>query len=128
MDTILDAIEQMVKPFDTLNSQVEVNYSGSTMSKPTQHSYDAPYVQHEVITIVLKCRALGIRGSKGIYQLVSDVRKTVLGKRIIAFDPLITGLLEVSSQFTGEESKGYFGHSIVVQTSRPRKIEQSNYA
>lgn len=119
MEILQDTIEGLVKPLNGLNTEVVVQYTGSVLSDPPRVNFDAPIVQHETITFIVTCKALGIRGQSGIYQLVSKVRLALLGRRCIQFDPLTTAIVEVSSQYMGEVEPGKYSQALILQVSRP---------
>ncbi len=125
MEILADTIEGLVKPLSGINTKVVVQYSGSVLSDPPRVNFDAPIVQHETLTFVVTCTALGIRGQSGIYQLVSRVRQALLGKRCARFDPLTTAIVEVSSQYMGEVESGKYSQALILQVSRPITTMQS---
>ena len=128
MEILQAGLDKLLKPFNGLNTTLVVTYSGSTLTSPPKVNFDAPISQHEVITFVVSCKALGVSGKQGLYQLVDQVRKQVLGVRVTQFDPLISAFTEVAAQYKGEVEPGFYSQDLVIQASRPITIIQKKYA
>jgi len=119
METLIDTLTQLTSKIATLNSSIVVLYSGSVLTEPPRLNFEAPVVQQEVITFKVTCTALGVRGQHGIYQLVNQVRQQLTGLRVTKFDPLVTAMVEVASQYKGETKAGYFEQDLIYQLTRP---------
>lgn len=124
MDILINTLEKLTKDLDGIRTRVNIDYSGSNLTSGQTTNLDAPIVQREVISFVISCEADSIRGPYGLYSLVNKVREVVLGKRVVEFDPLITGWVETASQYSGEISPGKFRQDIIITCTRPRNIRQ----
>lgn len=124
MEVLYSTLEKLVKDLDGIRTKVSIAYAGSNFTSGQTANLDAPIVQREVIAFTISCEADSLRGPHSLYNLVDSVRLRVLGKRIIQFDPLVTGWVEVASAYPGEISPSRFRQDISITCTRPRNIKQ----
>ncbi len=125
MEILHKAIEKLLKGENSIDSSVTVKYTGSVLSPATTKNLTIPYTQTEVITFSVDIVSLGVSGPYQLYRTVDNVRGQLLGKRVVDFDPLVSGIAEVASQFLGEVEPGKYGQTLIIEVKRPRTVNQT---
>ena len=125
MEILHKAIEKLLKGENSIDSSVTVRYTGSVLSPATTKNLTIPYTQTEVITFSVDIVSLGVSGPYQLYKVVDNVRGQLLGKRVVDFDPLVSGIAEVASQFLGEVEPGKYGQTLIIEVRRPRTVNQT---
>ena len=125
MEILHKAIEKLLKGENSIDSSVTVRYTGSVLSPATTKNLTIPYTQTEVITFSVDIVSLGLSGPYKLYKTVDSVRGQLLGKRVVDFDPLVSGIAEVASQFLGEVEPGKYGQTLIIEVKRPRTVNQT---
>lgn len=124
MEQLEQSLKDLVKQWNGIKTQVNIIFQGSTLTPPQRINYDANFVQQESISFVVECISDSVRGNLGIYTLVDKVRTVILGKRMVKFDPLVTGWYEIASTYHGEFEPGRYKQDLVIQCYKPRDIRQ----
>lgn len=124
MEILHKAIEKLLKGNSSIDSSVTVRYTGSVLTPATTKNLTIPYTQTEVITFSVDIVSLGISGPYQLYNTVDSVRDKLLGKRVVDFDPQVSGIAEVASQFLGEVETGKYGQTLIIEVKRPRTVNQ----
>lgn len=119
-------IQQLLKNYNSIDSSVIVKYTGSVLTPATTKNYTIPYTQTEVITFSINIVRLCVSEPYELYNTVEKVRAQLLGKRVIDFDPQVSGIEEVASQFLdeAEPGTGKYGQTLIIQVKRPRVVNQ----
>lgn len=117
-------LEQLLSPVNSITSPVQVSYAGSKLSNVNSLNLTANYSQVESIFFTVTLDCLGITDPYMIYDLLDKVRSLLLGKRIVAFDPLVSGIVEVASDYLGQIENGKYRHNLQIVINRPKTIKQ----
>jgi hypothetical protein len=117
-------IERLLKGVNSVDTGISVRYAGSVLSPVNSANLTIPYSQTEVINFSIDITCLGVSGPYQLYNVIDKVRSLILGKRVIKFDPLVSGIAEVASQFRGEVEPGKYGQTLVIEVKRPRTVVQ----
>lgn len=118
-------IQQLLKNYNSIDSSVTVKYTGSVLSPATTKNFTIPYTQTEVITFSINIVRLCVSEPYELYNAVENVRVQLLGKRVVDFDPQVSGIEEVASQFLDEVEPGKYGQTLIIQVKRPRVVNQA---
>ena len=124
MKILHQKLEQLVRPVNTITSSVKVYYAGSRLSNVNGVNLTASYSQIESILFTVTLECLGITHPYEVYDLLEKVRTLLLGKRIVKFDPLVSGIIEVASDYMGEVEVGKYRHNLQIVINRPKTIKQ----
>lgn len=119
-------IKQLLENYNSIDSSVTVKYTGSVLTPATTKNFTIPYTQTEVITFSINIIRLCVSEPYELYNTVEKVRVQLLGKRVVDFDPQVSGIEEVASQFLDEvePSTGKYGQTLIIQVKRPRTVNQ----
>ena len=124
MKILHQKLEQLLRPVNTMTSSVKVYYAGSRLSNVNSLNLTASYSQVESIFFTITLECLGITHPYEIYNLLEKVRNLLLGKRIVDFNPLVSGIVEVSSDYSGEIENGKYRHNLQIVINIPKTIHQ----
>ena len=124
MKILHQKIHQLLKGVHGINSSVTVNYTGSVLTPATTTNYTIPYTQTETITFSVVIVFRGVSGDGRVYEILDEVRDRLLGSRIVEFDPQVSGIAEVVSQYLGEVESGQYEHRLILEVKRPRTVKQ----
>lgn len=108
-----------------MDSSVTIQYTGSVLTPVNTNNLTIPYTQTEVITFGIDIVCLGVAGPYQLYETVDKVRSLILGKRVVQFDPLVSGIAEIASQFRGQVEPGKYGQTLIIEVKRPRTVNQT---
>lgn len=117
-------LEQLLNPVNSITSSVKVAYAGSRLSNVNSLNLTANYSQVESIYFTITLDCLGLTHPYKLYDLLEIVRKILLGKRIVEFDQLVSGIIEISSDYLGEIESGKYRHNLQIVINRPKTIKQ----
>lgn len=120
-------IQQLLKNYNSIDSSVIVKYTGSVLTPATTKNFTIPYTQTEVITFSINIVRLCVSEPYELYNTVDKIRAQLLGKRVVDFDPQVSGIEEVASQFLDEveQGTGKYGQTLIIQVKRPRVVNQA---
>lgn len=124
MKILHQKLEELVSSENSINSPVTVTYAGSKLSSVNSVNRTATYNQIESILFTITLECLGITHPYEVYNKLEKVRNILLGKRIEDFDPLVSGIIEVSSDYLGEVEVGKYRHNLQIVIKRPKTIIQ----